>query len=192
MPSSLDLSLPLGRTASETHGHAEPWSLDEVQRLLACLPLKKGLRFLDAACGEGAAFFPVFERLKGEGVFIAAEYREEMLRRFFGALEAYASHPRFTRIEVARFRPFILPLPDSSVDLALFAGAFHRSERRPACLAELRRVLSPGGTLCLADGAQGPLAVTERQALAELEEAGFNWPVTHSGFGRQWCLTARK
>ncbi|MES2202205.1 MAG: methyltransferase domain-containing protein, partial [candidate division FCPU426 bacterium] len=185
MPSSLDLSLPLGRTASETHGHAEPWSLDEVQRLLACLPLKKGLRFLDAACGEGAAFFPVFERLKGEGVFIAAEYREEMLRRFFGALEAYASHPRFTRIEVARFRPFILPLPDSSVDLALFAGAFHRSERRPACLAELKRVLSPGGTPAVLKTNRNPQWLRQVQraqsATERLRQLGYEITAGRSG-----------
>ena len=158
-------------------------------QLLACLPLVPGLRFVDVGCGTGTFFFPVFERLKGEGVFVAVELQEEMLRRFLSRLEAYAEHPRFMRIEAARAKPDRLPLPDSSADLLLLAETYREIERRPQYLAELRRVLSPHGTLCLLEERA---RLSEREALDELERAGFAWVVSHSGFQAHWCLTARK
>ncbi len=160
-------------------------------RLLECLPLRKGIRFVDAACGAGTYFFPVFERLRGEGVFIAAEYREELLRQFFTRLEDRTTAPGFTRIEVARSRPDRLPLPHSSADLGLLAGAYFALPDPRAYLAELWRVLSPGGVLCLLDADQGGHGF-EKKALEDMERTGFKWPVIHSGFGRQVCLTARK
>lgn len=180
-----------------------------VEHLLACLPLKKGMRFVDLGCGTGTFFFPVFERLKGEGVFIAVELQEEMLRRFLSRLEGYAEHPGFMHIEAARAKPDRLPLPDSSADLILMVQVYHEIARRQPYLAELRRVLSGHGTLALLDW-QGPgelgrhgegpalmgppleQRISEQQALTELEDAGFSWIVSHSGFEQNWCLTARK
>jgi ubiquinone/menaquinone biosynthesis C-methylase UbiE len=180
-----------------------------VERLLACLPLQKGLRFVDVGCGTGTYFFPVFERLQGEGVFVALELQEEMLRLFLSRLEAYAEAPGFMHIEVGRAKPDRLPLPDSSADLILLANVYHEIEQRPAYLKELRRVLSSGGTLCLLDWRSpeedaelakkaerlGPPLehrVSETKALDELERVGFQWIVSHSGFCDNWCLTARK
>jgi ubiquinone/menaquinone biosynthesis C-methylase UbiE len=180
-----------------------------VERLLACLPLHRGLRIVDVGCGTGTYFFPIFEKLGGEGVFVAVELQEEMLRRFLTRLEAYAEHPGFMHNEAARAKPDKLPLPDSSADIVLLANVYHELGSRRAYLLELRRILSTGGTLCLLDwrsadeepellGAKNlmgpPLKhrVSERQALSELEEAGFQWIVSHSGFSQNWCLSARK
>jgi ubiquinone/menaquinone biosynthesis C-methylase UbiE len=190
---------------------AERLRLVPVDALMQCLPLKAGIRFVDVGCGTGTYFFPVFERLKGEGIFIAVELQEEMLRRFFSRLEAYAESPGFVHIEVARAKPERLPLPDSSADLILMANVYHEILKRPAYLKELRRVLCAGGTLCLLDwrlpeegeasqAGQEPWRlgpplesrVSESQALAELEAAGFEWLVSHSGFSQNWCLSARK
>jgi ubiquinone/menaquinone biosynthesis C-methylase UbiE len=179
------------------------------ERLLSCLPLRKGCRFVDVGCGTGTYFFPVFEKLNGEGVFIAAELQEEMLRHFLSRLEAYTEHPRFTRIEVARAKPDRLPLPSGSADLILLAQVWHEISDRAAYLRELLRVLCPGGTLCLLDWntaaeeaeasaealpAGPPLEerVSENQAVLELESAGFEWLVSHGGFPQNWCLTARR
>lgn len=180
-----------------------------VEKVLGCLPLRNGLRFVDVGCGTGTYFFPVFERLQGKGIFIAVELQEEMLRRFFSRLEAYAEAPGFMHIEVARAKPGVLLLPDSSADIILLANVYHELTDRPSYLKELRRVLSSGGTLCMLDWrlpfedpslpaepeAMGPPfveRVSERQAVEELEAAGFNWLVSHSGFLQNWCLTAKK
>jgi ubiquinone/menaquinone biosynthesis C-methylase UbiE len=180
-----------------------------VERVLACLPLQKGCRVVDVGCGTGTYFFPIFEKLMGEGTFVALELQEEMLRLFLSRLESYAEYPGFVHIEVGRAKPDKLPLPDSSADIVLLANVYHEIENRPGYLRELRRVLSPGGTLCVLDWRNAeelpelhadmerlgpPLQhrVAERQALEELEGAGFQWIVSHSGFAQNWCLSARK
>ena len=45
----------------------------------------------------------------------------------------------------------ILPLPDSSVDVALSSLSFHHWSNKLTALKEIRRVLRPGGCFCLAD-----------------------------------------
>ncbi len=181
-----------------------------IERLLSVLRPTPGQRFLDVGCGTGTYFFPVFEAMAGEGVFMAAELQEELLRRFFTRLEDYAEHPRFTRIEVLRAKRDRLPLPDASADLILLNQVWHEIDKRDAYLKELRRVLAPGGTLCMLDwktpaedesllGLETPSMgppfihrVSERQALDELRAVGFEWLVSHAGFAQNWCLTARR
>ena len=180
-----------------------------VARLLEVLAPKPGVRFLDVGCGTGTFFFPVFEQLKGKGVFLAAELQEELLRRFLSRLETYSEHPGYSKVEVLRAKPDRLPLPDASADLVLMAQVYHEIRDRRAYLKELARVMAPGGSLCLLDwrtpGEEPALAaepspmgppfehrVAEPVACAELQEAGFAWVVSHAGFGQNWCLTTKK
>ncbi|HTB22257.1 MAG TPA: methyltransferase domain-containing protein [bacterium] len=188
---------------------------DSPQRLALVPPLKvvevlrprPGQRFLDVACGTGTFFFPVFESMLGKGVFLAAEWDEERLRRFLTRLESYVEHPGYTRMEVVRTKPERLPLPDRCADLVLMAQAYHNLADRAAYLLELKRLLAPGGTLCLLDwhpAAEDPASagkktlgpdhsarVSEQQAVRDLSAAGFRWLVAHAGFAQHWCLTGR-
>jgi ubiquinone/menaquinone biosynthesis C-methylase UbiE len=178
-------------------------------RLLEVLAPKPGLRFLDVGCGTGTFFFPVFEQVKGRGVFLAAELQEELLRRFLTRLESYAEHPGYANIEVVRAKPERLPLPDGCADLVLLSQVYHEISDRRAYLRELSRVLAPGGILCLLDwrtpGEEPSLAlesspmgppfehrVSEVMACAELQESGFQWMVSHGGFGQNWCVSTKK
>ena len=178
-------------------------------RLVELLAPKPGLRFLDVGCGTGTFFFPIFEKMQGQGIFLAAELQEELLRRFLSRLETYAEHPGYTSIEVVRAKPERLPLPDACADLVLLAQVYHELRDRPAYLRELARLLAPGGTLCLLDWRTpaeepsltqeaAPLGppfehrVSEAMACSELQEAGFQWVVSNAGFGQNWCLTTKK
>jgi ubiquinone/menaquinone biosynthesis C-methylase UbiE len=180
-----------------------------VARLVELLAPKPGLRFLDVGCGTGTFFFPIFEKVQGRGIFLAAELQEELLRRFLTRLETFAQHPGYTSIEVVRAKPERLPLPDACADLILLSQVYHELRNRPAYLAELSRLLAPGGTLCLLDWrgpgedkavAEDPAPmgppfehrVSEAQACAELQDAGFHWVVSHAGFGQNWCVTTKK
>lgn len=44
-----------------------------------------------------------------------------------------------------------IPLPDASVDVVISNGVINLSPRKSRVLAEIRRVLRPGGRLCVAD-----------------------------------------
>ena len=44
-----------------------------------------------------------------------------------------------------------IPLPDGSVDVVISNGVINLSPRKSRVLAEVRRVLRPGGRLCIAD-----------------------------------------
>ncbi len=175
--------------------------------LLQALQLKPGLRFLDVGCGTGSFFFPVFEAMQGQGVFLAAELQEEMLRRFLTRLESYAEHPGYAKVEVVRAKPDRLPLPDQCADRVLLAQVYHEVDERVAYLRELRRLLSPGGRLVVLDWRRAdedpalaadpapmgpPLEhrIAEAQACDELQAAGFGLVVSHAGFGQNWCLSA--
>jgi ubiquinone/menaquinone biosynthesis C-methylase UbiE len=82
-----------------------------------------------------------------------------------------------------------LPLPDDSLDRILAQGCLDRVPDRPAFLAEARRLLSPGGLLCLA----GPESeVQQMEILEALRQAGFAVVVGHSEVSGGWCLTAEK
>ncbi|MGH7441501.1 MAG: class I SAM-dependent methyltransferase [bacterium] len=166
-------------------------------RLLAALRPRPGQRFLDLACGPGMFFFPVFEAMEGQGVFLAAEWEEEGLRRFLTRLETYVGHPGYTRVEVMRAKPDRLPLPDRCADLVLLDQDASPSPLVRA-LPELRRLLAPGGIVCLLGSIPDGIAPlgfaapgTEQAAGAELAAAGFQWRVSHTGLGGRWCLTAR-
>ena len=178
-------------------------------RLVEVLAPKPGLRFLDVGCGTGTFFFPVFEKVQGKGVFLAAELQEELLRRFLNRLESYVEHPGYAHIEVVRAKPERLPLPDACADLVLLAQVYHELHDRVAYLRELSRVLAPGGSLCVLDwrtpleepalneetSPMGPPfehRVSEALACDELHEAGFQWMVSHTGFGQNWCMTTKK
>jgi ubiquinone/menaquinone biosynthesis C-methylase UbiE len=196
-------SWPLAAPADE--GSAARVALLPPAALIAALALKRGQRFLDADAGSGAWFFPVFEAQRGQGVFLAAQLEEDRLRRFLNRLDAYADAPGFSAIEVVRSKPDRLPLPAACADRVLLSQAYHRWRDRGAWLKELRRVLAPGGLLCLADwrpdsdpaadGGLGPeraQRVAEAVAAHELHEAGFQPVVSHGGLTHHWCLTARR
>jgi ubiquinone/menaquinone biosynthesis C-methylase UbiE len=192
----------------EDRDHRRRLELVPPAKVVQALRPKAGQRFLNVGCGAGSFFFPVFEAMGGQGVFLAAEWDEEMLRRFLNRLETYAEHPGYTRIEVVRAKPDRLPLPDRCADLILLTQVYHLVQDRQAYLRELRRLLSPGGQLCLLDWRppsedaavgeetprQGPdfaARVGEHEACQDLAAAGFPWTVAHTGFAQNWCLTAR-
>lgn len=108
-----------------------------VRRLLEGLPA--GARVLDAACGTGrhAAWLAA----RGHDV-VGVDASDAMLARARAKLPAC----RFERGDLAA-----LPLPDASVDAAVCALALvHVPDLRPA-LAELARVVRPGGRVVVSD-----------------------------------------
>lgn len=103
-------------------------------------PAHRPLTVLDLGSGTGR-FTPLLAEAFGgpvHGVEPSARMRE--------IAESAAAHPA---VRYVAGRAEAIPLPDESCDLALLYLTFHHFTDQPAALAELVRVLRPGGVVLM-------------------------------------------
>ena len=110
--------------------------------------LQPGETVLDIGSGGGIDTILAARRVGPEGAAIGLDVVEQMLERARGhATEAgVADHTEFLRGEMED-----IPLPDGSVDVVISNGVLNLSARKSRALAEIFRVLGPGGRISLAD-----------------------------------------
>jgi ubiquinone/menaquinone biosynthesis C-methylase UbiE len=108
--------------------------------LLDRLHVRSGDRVLDVACGTGAVARHAAQRVEPDGEVVAVDLSPGMLA---AAKEAAAS--RSIRWEEASADA--LPLEDGHVDVVCCQQGLQFFGDRPAALAEMHRVTTPGGRL---------------------------------------------
>jgi arsenite methyltransferase len=110
--------------------------------------LQPGETVLDIGSGGGIDTILAARRVSSEGTAIGLDVVEAMLERArVHATEAgVASSTEFIRGEMED-----IPLPDGSVDVVISNGVLNLSARKSRALAEIFRVLGPGGRISLAD-----------------------------------------
>jgi SAM-dependent methyltransferase len=110
--------------------------------------LQPGETVLDVGCGAGIDTILAAQAVGPTGRAIGLDLLEEMCERARGhAREAgVAEWTEFVRGEMED-----IPLPDASVDVVISNGVINLSPRKSRVLAEIRRVLRPGGRLSIAD-----------------------------------------
>ena len=104
-----------------------------------------GDRVLDAGCGPGFYVSETLERVGPEGSVVGVDASEPMLALAAKRCEGHAN---------VAFHPgdvTALPVADADFDRALSVQVLEYVADIPAALAELRRVLRPGGRLLLWD-----------------------------------------
>jgi SAM-dependent methyltransferase len=113
--------------------------------------VRAGQRALDVGCGPGALVAELVRRLGTEAV-VAVDPSPPMVA------EARARHPG---VDVREGRAEALPFEDASVDVALAQLVLHFVSEPDAALAELRRVVRPGGVVvaCVWDFGAGGMRV---------------------------------
>ena len=99
----------------------------------------RGLRVLDLGCGAGHYAAELLRM--GAAQVVGVEGSETLLRAAQERLEGRAVLHRHDLEEPLSF------LPDQSFDLAVMALVYHHIDARGQLLAELRRVVRPGGTV---------------------------------------------
>ncbi len=105
-----------------------------------------GMRLLDAGCGTGAfARRLIREGVIGPGNLTLLDPSEAMLRRC-----------RDISCETALGRLEAMPFLDGTFDVVTCAWALETAMRPDRAIAEMQRVLRPGGLLCLAFCADQP------------------------------------
>lgn len=122
------------------------WALGEVDGLLREIGPCQGMTVVDLGAGTGYATIPAARAVGPDGTVIAVDGCRELLEIL--ARKATAAHlpVRTVHADAAE-----LPLPDAGADLALCTYVLHELADPAPALAELHRVLRPGGRLIVAD-----------------------------------------
>ena len=117
--------------------------------------LTPGERVLDLGCGAGLDSLIAAERVGDDGRVVGVDFSADMLAR--------AAATGAERVAWCRASAEELPLVDGSMDVALVNGIFNLNPGRARILAELARVVRPGGRVHTAELVlRGPLPERER------------------------------
>jgi malonyl-CoA O-methyltransferase len=128
------------------HAH-NPVMRAEERAMLALLPTDlHGQSVLDAGCGSGRYMLHALDR--GAARVTGVDLSVEMLERAGAEL---AAHDRGAAVGLAQGDLEALPVPEASADLAICGLTIGHLDRLQPALAELRRVVRPGGTILCSD-----------------------------------------
>jgi ubiquinone/menaquinone biosynthesis C-methylase UbiE len=135
--------------------------------LLRTADLRAGERVLDVACGTGVITRTAAEQVGQTGTVTAVDLAPDMLE------VAKATPAAGAPIEWHQADAASLPLPDASYDVALCQMGLMFMEDRTGALAELHRVLTPGGRVAInTPGRIQPLFEAMEQAIVEHVDPG--------------------
>ena len=156
------------------------------EAVLALAGLSAGERVLDVGCGTGTLAIGVKRRVGETGVVYGVDASAEMI-----ALASKKAEARGAAVDFQAAAAQALPFEDSSFDAVLCTMVMHHLPRdqRPQAVAEMGRVLRPGGRLLVVDLAReggmaarlNPIALlhgtraldTTREAEALIDRGGF-------------------
>jgi SAM-dependent methyltransferase len=109
--------------------------------------LRPGDVVLDVGCGAGVDAVLAARRVGARGRVLALDMIPAMLER----TRRHAAWAGAANVETHEGLMEALPFADASVDVVISNGALNLSTRKSRALAEMHRVLRPGGRVSLAD-----------------------------------------
>jgi SAM-dependent methyltransferase len=120
------------------------------------LDLRPGMTVLDLGCGEGRHAFEAYRR--GATVAALDHGRTEVATtaEWLGAIAAAGEAPPGAHAGVVRGDLLALPFPDASVDRVIAAEVLEHIPDDRAAMAEIARVLKPGGRAAVTVPRYGP------------------------------------
>ena len=149
--------------------------------------IRAGMTVLELGCGSGA-FTPWVARAIGEGGRVyALDIQPKMLAQLRKKLAA----PQFGDIHnvvPTLGGAYELPFADGFLDLVYLVTVFQEIPDKMRALAEVRRVLKPGGTLAITELLLDPDYPLKRTTVRQGTAAGF---ALNEVAGSFWTYTAR-
>lgn len=141
------------------------WLEQRASEVLQHVPIRSGDTVLDFGCGAGNYAIPAAELIGEKGVVYALDCDSACLAR----LQARAAEAGACGIHVITGDGGVqVPLEDGSCDVVLLYDVLQKIDNRKGLLAELRRVLRPGGVLSVY-----PMHLNPDEVRAAVEAASF-------------------
>jgi len=144
--------------------------------------VRPGERVLELGPGLGAFTVRAARRTEPGGALVAVDIQPEMI----AAVEQRVQEAGLTNVETHVASAYELPLEDESVDRAFLVTVLPEIPDRGQALAELRRVLKPGGVLSVTEEFLDPDYPLARTTVRWAKEAGFELAERH---GNWWIYT---
>lgn len=122
-------------------------------RLVRAVQRAKPRRILDLATGSGDVAFALYQHIDSANEIVGMDFCQPMLDQ---AVRKLASQPP-KAARALRFQQgdgLALPLPDESFDAVTISFGLRNMADRPRSLAEMRRVLRPGGRMFVLEFSQ--------------------------------------
>lgn len=107
--------------------------------------LAPGNRVLDVCCGTGASALPAAQRVGPTGRVVGVDLAEQLLVR----ARAKARERGLDNVEFAEGDMTRLDVADNSMDVVVCVLGLYFAQDQPSAVAELWRVVKPGGTLAV-------------------------------------------
>ncbi len=119
-------------------------------RLVELLELSGAETVVDFGAGTGMYALPIADALP-QGELVAVDEQPVLLERL---REKVAAHPPAGHVRIVVNEGGRVPLPDGAADRLLMINVLHHIHDDPAALAEVLRLVAPGGLLLTAEFAR--------------------------------------
>jgi ubiquinone/menaquinone biosynthesis C-methylase UbiE len=187
---------PLKMLARLAHryGHSSPcpsslaWLVNNPIRrrymrpLLDRVGIQAGERVLELGPGPGTFTIDAARRVGPEGRIIAMDIQPEMVAQ----VDKRVREAGLSNVETRGASAYELPLDDASVDRAFLVTVLPEISDQGRALAELRRVLKPGGVLSITEEFYDPDYPFPFETIRRVEAAGFR---LERQIGNWWAYT---
>lgn len=150
---------------------------------------------LDIGVGTGFVALPLARRLPGARI-IGLDVEPRMLEVLAERADAAGQPGAVEPLEAPHDN---IPLPDSSVDVALLVALYHELDNRAGYLQHVRRVLAPGGRVLVCDwdpeaeagfGPPNDHRIPRTVVEGELTNAGLGDVTTHPTYDHLYVVSA--
>jgi arsenite methyltransferase len=137
---------------------AREWAMG-VGNPLRHAALSEGETVVDLGCGAGIDVFLAANQVGAGGSVIGVDFLDSMVQRG----RRIAADSGFENVDFIRAEIDDLPLDDGETDVVVSNGSINLAARKSRVFAEAKRILRPGGRLCVAD-----LTIKEEELPSEI------------------------
>lgn len=162
-------------------------ALQPPEQIVARSGVRPGMKALEIGCGSGA-YTTFFARAVGpEGEVAALDIQPAMLAQLAAKL-ARPENRDIHNITLHEASAYSLPFEDGTLDLVYMITVFQEIPDRARTLAEVLRVLKPGGLLAISEWVVDPDYPFMSTTIKQGTQAGF---VVDAALGNLWTYTVR-